>query len=722
MNGHIERELMGVWVQVLQEVAAAHSVLIICGRTMVDGYAFCLGLGSLELTNKILVRPITYLLRDSIFRRGLTEVADTCSMTLGIRPLGELIDMYHDFQATDWRDRIYALLGMSSGDTTAFSPDYTISWKQLFARLVGVLFGRLVSIRTWDDALAAVIGGQGYVLGRISSVRIADYSKDQQQVVVASRNMSGQMWHEDFTLPASAQPIQEGDLVCHMAGAPGPIVIRPCRDHFWVVSATATCLGKLGGLDNTMSKPNTRIPSRNRRPHSFLLVWDWASTYIGPHDSNAFRNRNFDTSLANFRATIPATGERGRGYWLQTIGSPKLRLREVANVLVEVGEYRMAEERVRRTVKLATIFNSSKQRDPRTPSILENLALICQNLTQWDQAKGLLLRVSCPPGTLTYCAPECPDLVRLVRNLALMYRDRGDTLNGDKIEVMAYILEEGWTRLSQARGRLLAILRDFDEEVASLLMNRAGDGGWITGEMLTAAASNEAWGAEVVKLLLGRKPKNVRITEAVMAAAAANTGTGEEVMRLLLDGYPKGGDGRGLPKIVEEVMSTAAGNTRLAPRLLELFLTRGGDQLPLTENVLVAAAKNSGSGYEAAKILLGGKGHEIRVTSAVVSAAAGNPRGGEVMGLLLEQRREEVEALLPNPNREDGEVEALLPNTSREGRKQTSAWRERRPSPSRTRQPKKNEQAGHKYKQLVIVRNPSERGAVSVMLQIAAGI
>jgi hypothetical protein len=92
-----------------------------CGLTEIEGHAFCSGLQSLELSYEAcldlqnLVRSVTYLIRGAIFRPKYAHAPSPPGVfTLGIRPLGELIDMYHTHKATDLRDKIYALLGMSS--------------------------------------------------------------------------------------------------------------------------------------------------------------------------------------------------------------------------------------------------------------------------------------------------------------------------------------------------------------------------------------------------------------------------------------------------------------------------------------------------------------------------------------------------------------------------------------------------------------------------------
>jgi hypothetical protein len=92
-----------------------------CGSTEIDGYAFCLGLNPLKLSYEacpdlqVLIRSVTYLIRGAIFRSE-HATSPSSRFSLDIRPLGELIDMYHTHEATELRDKVYALLGMSSND------------------------------------------------------------------------------------------------------------------------------------------------------------------------------------------------------------------------------------------------------------------------------------------------------------------------------------------------------------------------------------------------------------------------------------------------------------------------------------------------------------------------------------------------------------------------------------------------------------------------------
>jgi hypothetical protein len=105
-----------------------------CGSTAIDGYAFCLGLQSLRLFYDALpdlrnpICSVTYLIRGSIFWPKYAT-SPSGGVSLGIHPLGELIDMYHTHKATERRDKVFALLGMSSDDPSAarLLPNYEIS-------------------------------------------------------------------------------------------------------------------------------------------------------------------------------------------------------------------------------------------------------------------------------------------------------------------------------------------------------------------------------------------------------------------------------------------------------------------------------------------------------------------------------------------------------------------------------------------------------------------
>lgn len=179
-------------MQIIQEVAAARHILVTCGLTEIDGYAFCLGL---ELFKDVyesypalqgLIHSVTYLIRGTIFRPKYTSTPGR--MSLDICPLGELMDMYYTHEATKRYDKVYALLGMSSDDLSKASllPNYEVLWKELLQRLVKFLLCKQVSVETWDNKEIAIIKSKGGVIGVVSFVeRNWD---DRQNVRIVYKN------------------------------------------------------------------------------------------------------------------------------------------------------------------------------------------------------------------------------------------------------------------------------------------------------------------------------------------------------------------------------------------------------------------------------------------------------------------------------------------------------------------------------------------------------
>ncbi|KIM94136.1 hypothetical protein OIDMADRAFT_136552, partial [Oidiodendron maius Zn] len=253
-----------IWV--LQEVAAARQVRIVCGSTDIDGYAFCLGLLAWERSYPGVqdrIRPVAYLIMRSIFRPEYT--ADPSGVvSLGICPLGELMDMYLAHEATDPRDKVFALLGMGSDDPGAvdaagLSPNYHIPFGSLLERLVRFLLGGQVSVNTGPDPkmAVAVIESKGCVLGKVSSV-----DAENQQVDIDLKDVSG-YWRppKKWTLQMSPKSVEVGDLVCLLHGASKPTIIRPHTSHFSVIRIS-------------VSQPEQTV---SYFPYNFRLVWDWES-------------------------------------------------------------------------------------------------------------------------------------------------------------------------------------------------------------------------------------------------------------------------------------------------------------------------------------------------------------------------------------------------------------------------------------------------------------
>ncbi|KAF5020014.1 hypothetical protein F66182_7950 [Fusarium sp. NRRL 66182] len=269
-----------IWV--LQEVAAARHVVIICGATEIDGYAFCSGLNSLNVSYETcsdlqpLVRSVTYLIRGAIFRSRCAN-GSSDRFSLDIRPLRELVEMYHTRKATQRHDKVYALLGMSSDDpsTAGLLADYKIPWRIVFQNLIVFLLSPSVSAMTWDDKEMAVIQSKGQIIGEVSSVDRDTAWDDRQTVEITWRN--AQVVREcvsRWTFQVTAKSIQVGDVVCLLQGASKPTIARLHGCHWMAIMIAVPTTDDLQGKDKGITWLEL-LQLISTYPHDFLLVWDW---------------------------------------------------------------------------------------------------------------------------------------------------------------------------------------------------------------------------------------------------------------------------------------------------------------------------------------------------------------------------------------------------------------------------------------------------------------
>lgn len=224
-----------------------------------------------------LVHSVAYLIRGAVFRPRYEnfETSRPGRSSLGIRPLGELMDMYHTRKATERHDKVYALLGMSSDNPSAagLSPNYEASWEEVFRKLVKFSASDQIYVDTWDDKEVAVLKGKGCVLGKVSSVRRGVPRDDRQSVGITWKDHFDTEGDQgsDFIFPASAKPIQEGDAVCFLQGASKPTIVRPCNGYSAIIMIAVPLTGDLQPASAKWSK---LLQSVTAFPNDVLLVWD----------------------------------------------------------------------------------------------------------------------------------------------------------------------------------------------------------------------------------------------------------------------------------------------------------------------------------------------------------------------------------------------------------------------------------------------------------------
>ena len=194
--------------------------------------------------------------------------------------------MSHSRKASDVHDKVYALLGMSSDDPdeAGLQPDYEISWKELFQKLVKFVLSKDVSVETSDRTQRAVIKSKGYILGQVSSVRSED--GENMNIIFTSKSATWYLGDKmEWTLQASAKSIPEYDIICLLQGASKPTIIRLCKDYFAIVVIVVTPLKESGSF-----KQLELFKSITRFPRDFLLIWDWEQFLGESQDQEESRN------------------------------------------------------------------------------------------------------------------------------------------------------------------------------------------------------------------------------------------------------------------------------------------------------------------------------------------------------------------------------------------------------------------------------------------------
>jgi hypothetical protein len=117
------------------------------------------------------------------------------------------------------------------------------------------------------------------------------------------------------------------------------------------------------------------------------------------------------------------------------------------------------------------------------------------------------------------------------------------------------------------------------------------------------------------------------MTARIVQAAVANEEAGELWARVLLEEH---GDEF---RITEEIMIAAAKNEKCGLKIVNLFLTDRGqsDSIIVHEELLVVAAQNPGDGDLITDVLLQYSGDSYRATDAIYQAALQNESCGELV-------------------------------------------------------------------------------------------
>jgi hypothetical protein len=216
------------------------------------------------------------------------------STRLNILPLHELINMFQSRRATDPRDKLYALLGMSSDDSDSKTLDanYNKSWSEVFQDLVRMTFGSNVDLSMSTSMGIAFVRVKTYPIGRITYVESNVDASGRQKLKfelrrsIAMRYQDGLFWNAIWIIESTSLPIKQGDLVCLVQGAYNPTLVRLHDDHCSIILAAMKAPSEVqtnliyNGKERTTWLHWSEFVQRiTCFPADIILVWHWESIY-----------------------------------------------------------------------------------------------------------------------------------------------------------------------------------------------------------------------------------------------------------------------------------------------------------------------------------------------------------------------------------------------------------------------------------------------------------
>ncbi|KAJ4987076.1 het domain protein [Stagonosporopsis vannaccii] len=323
-----------IWI--LQEAAAATSLVLVCGDLEIPGSTFAKGLQVLsELMYPSQSLGLAKTIAQIIDLDGFNAQAsparsqpdarshpndprshpndprshpnDPRSHPNGPRShpndprgsvLGELVERFRNQDATDQRDKVFALLGMASdGTADLLAPDYTKGWGAVFAHLARHVLGPSATVFTWNTAEHALVTVQGCALGLLEKSDSPNYWTMRFLSPGIEDLEDGPVyWWPDAPY---CKDLQTGDVVFLARHAKRPTLIRLRGTYFDVIVAAmqepfATIPFH---QQNSVFVPETTLDWSDlisgvaHDQYQVTMVWDWSvpqkeADSNSPHDTH----------------------------------------------------------------------------------------------------------------------------------------------------------------------------------------------------------------------------------------------------------------------------------------------------------------------------------------------------------------------------------------------------------------------------------------------------
>ena len=591
---HVDNTLT-YWLQVLQEVAAARDVRVLCGPKDLNGFSFCTGLQMLskEMGSQS-DHPVVSLIREAISRSP--------RMSMSKYSLGELLDMYHTYEASKRHDKVYALLGMINGDpqTDALVPDYAIPWEQLLHQVVHHILGNGIRCQTWPDQEISMISGRGYIIGTVSEVYndVLDHDLESSFGVIEIQTGRKLRW----IIPTLMRPPQYGDIVCILQGARTATVVRPCNDYFAIVMID---LRFEDNLDRV-----TRVTTS--KGYDFTLLWNWGVSRNGSAAE--------ESTLAQSLSRLDSNLDRLRGR----------RLYDITRVFCYLGACRKAHENLK-VLQDKTFVNDLDT--AQTTVSTDYMLVTWTNIGERYQANFFLIQEAQEHDT--------QNEERYLWDLLSDYKPLERHWSWIKISKVVQALK--LTHDDFKENNLVEIVTDPDNEVASILTRKRMDIFQYSETALFVLLKQEwdqykrRYGADqdgmIRQLLIREEDDDTHNLERVLKLTAACQGGAAAIVRIALMRRNQ----VGLPgTLVLDGVREHPQDKSIRSNILKILAEQEEAGIHVSNEIRIAAKESPAQAVENLMGLL--RTRKIEVTEEMVTIAAENCRRPTIEMLLREAK------------------------------------------------------------------------------------
>ncbi|PYH32067.1 uncharacterized protein BO87DRAFT_417513 [Aspergillus neoniger CBS 115656] len=594
-----------IWV--LQEVGVARHIYIMCGFAQINEHAFCEGLKRLgrPLDYQEMIGPIAFLIKRALVRPKF-EFGSQGTLTIG-----ELVGMYCYHNATEKHDKIYALLGLSAEPPTpALTPNYAFPWDHVFRQVINHIFPEC-SVKTWPGSDIVIIRGLGWALGHICSVKhVSDFGQQKVKVYLNdTARLFGyeSQWEAGWELQTFfAQVFSPGDVVFLLQGASRPSIIRLCNDHLRIITPAVTlCKNRLReSLEGTGQEWHTPGGS-----HEALLVESWREAELLDM-APAYQEQSLEAEYRRNNITRIMAGVA-----MGALALKKPEYEDIAHLLVLSG----TDDSIASRLTKASAKNIRRFPDTSMQSLFsseqDDLSISEEMVTAVAENDGP-------------CGYKIMELLFQLQGSSLPISEEvveaaagNSGKHGDQVMKTIYRHRGEFFPISEEVVKAAAGNTGIKAtKILKLLLKAEGEAIPISGEVLKAAAGNRSiYGFEILKIIVHHRGQNLPVSEDVIINAMKNYKWGYDNIHYLLECCD-----RKVP--VSEALLKAAVARHV--RLLRLLIEQGEESLPVSEEVVKAAA-GCVTGNESLELLLQYGEKSIPISEEVIKVAAGNEMHGD---------------------------------------------------------------------------------------------